>query len=85
MSIVGSMLAAPASVLKGQQAIAEYRGDTVRLSLSVIAERSGRIGEVIRVTNPDSRKTFLAEVTGEGRVLIESGSRAPSPATGDKE
>jgi flagella basal body P-ring formation protein FlgA len=83
--IAGSMLAAPASVLKGQQAIAEYRGDTVRLSLPVIAERSGRIGEVIRVTNPDSRKTFLAEVTGEGRVLIENGSRAPSPATGDKE
>jgi flagella basal body P-ring formation protein FlgA len=82
--IVGAMLAERASVLKGEQAIAEYRGDAVWLSLPVVAERSGRIGEVIRVLNPESHKTLLAQVIGEGRVLIESGSRAASQTTGDK-
>jgi flagella basal body P-ring formation protein FlgA len=80
--IVRGMLAPPASVLKGEQAIAEYRGDAVWLSLPVIAERNGRIGEVIRVINPETHKSFLAQVTGEGKVLIESGSRAPSPTAG---
>ena len=70
------MLAAPAAVLKGEQAIAEYHDGAVWLSLPVIAERNGRIGEVIRVRNPASHKMLLAQVIGEGRVLIESGSRA---------
>jgi flagella basal body P-ring formation protein FlgA len=83
-AIAGTMLAPPASVLKGEQAIAEYRGDAVWLSLPVIAERNGRIGEVIRVLNPESHKMLLAQVIGEGKVLIESGSRAASLTTGDK-
>jgi flagella basal body P-ring formation protein FlgA len=83
--IVRGMLAPPASVLKGEQATAEYRGDTVSLSLAVIAQCNGRIGDVIRVLNPESHKTFLAQVTGEGKVLIEGGSRAPSLTTGDKQ
>jgi flagella basal body P-ring formation protein FlgA len=82
--IVRSMLAPPASVLKGEQAIAEYHGDAVWLSLPVIAERNGRIGDVIRVLNPETHKTFLAQVTGEGQVLIESASRAASLIAGDK-
>jgi flagella basal body P-ring formation protein FlgA len=82
--IVGAMLAAPASVLKGEQAVAEYRGDAVWLSLPVIPERNGRIGEVIRVLNPQSHKTLLAQVIGEGKVLIESGSRAAALTTGDQ-
>ena len=79
--IVRGMLAPPASVLKGEQAIAEYHGDAVWLSLPVIAERNGRIGEVIRVTNPETHKSFLAQVTGEGKVLIEGASRAPALTT----
>jgi len=82
--IVRAMLLPPASVLKGEQAQAEYRGDAVRLSLPVIAERNGRIGEVIRVLNPETHKTFLAQVTGEGKVLIESAYSAPSPFAGDQ-
>lgn len=81
-AIVRGMLAPPAAVLKGGQAIAEYHGNAVFLSLPVIAERSGRIGDVIRVINPETHKTFFAQVTGDGKVLIESGSRALSPATG---
>jgi flagella basal body P-ring formation protein FlgA len=87
--IARTMLALPASVLKGETAVAEYHNDAVRLSLSVIAERSGRIGEVIRVLNPDTHKTFFAQVTGEGKVLIESGSRpqslTPSLPIGDQQ
>jgi len=86
--IVRAMLAPPASVLKGETAIAEYHNEAVRLSLSVIAERNGRIGEVIRVLNPDTHKTFFAQVTGEGKVMIESGSRpqalTPSLPPGDQ-
>jgi flagella basal body P-ring formation protein FlgA len=81
--VVRAMLVAPASVIKGEPAIAEYRGDAVWLTLSVVAERNGRIGDVIRVLNPDTHKTFFAQVTGEGKVLIESGSR-PSSTPGDQ-
>jgi len=74
MPIVPAMLAPRASVLKGDQAVAEYRDDSVTVSLPVIAERSGRIGEIIPVRNPSSQKTVFARVTGERRVLIDEGS-----------
>jgi flagella basal body P-ring formation protein FlgA len=85
MPITRAMLAAPASVLKGEQAVAVYRDDAVWLTLPVIAERSGRIGEVIPVRNPVSHKLLLAQVTGEGKVLIEEASRPTSLTTGDKQ
>jgi flagella basal body P-ring formation protein FlgA len=71
MAIVSGMVAPPAAVLKGEQATAEYHGDAVWLSLPVIIERSGRIGEVIPVLNPVSHKVLLAQVTGQGKVSIE--------------
>lgn len=69
--ILPVMLTAPAAVKKGEQATAEYHGGAVRLSLSVIVQRNGRVGEVIPVQNPSSHKTLLAEVTGEGKVSIK--------------
>jgi flagella basal body P-ring formation protein FlgA len=71
MAIVSGMVAPPAAVLKGEQATAEYHGDAVWLSLPVIIERSGRVGEVIPVLNPVSHKVLLAQVTGQGKVSIE--------------
>jgi flagella basal body P-ring formation protein FlgA len=73
--VLRTMLATPASVLKGEQAIAEYRSGGVMLSLPVIVQRNGRIGEIIQVLNPTSHKTLLAQVIGEGRVTIEGASR----------
>jgi len=78
LPIVRSMVAPPASVLKGEQALAEYHGDGVWLSLPVIAERSGRIGETIPVRNPVSHKILFAHVMGEGKVSIDGVSGAPS-------
>lgn len=69
--VLRSMLAAPASVLKGDQAVAVYRDDAVWLSLPVIAERNGRIGEIIPVRNPSSQKVLFGRVTGDGKVLID--------------
>jgi flagella basal body P-ring formation protein FlgA len=68
--VVRTMLAPPASILKGEQAVAEYQGDAIHLSLPVIAERNGRIGEVIPVRNPATHKVLQGRVTGEGRVSI---------------
>jgi len=82
MPILPSMLAAPASILKGEQAIAMYRDEAVSLTLPVIAEKNGRIGEVIAVRNPVSHKVLFGLVVGEGKVLVESASRAASPANG---
>lgn len=76
--VVRGMLAAPAAVVKGEQATAEYHSDAVWLSLPVIVERSGRIGEVIPVQNPVSHKILLAQVTGAGKVSIEVASGTPS-------
>jgi flagella basal body P-ring formation protein FlgA len=72
--VVPAMLAAPASILKGEQAIAEYQGDAIHLSLPVIAERNGRVGEIIPVRNLASRKVMQARVTGERRVSINDSS-----------
>jgi flagella basal body P-ring formation protein FlgA len=83
--VIGAMLAPPAAVLKGEQATAEYHGDAVWLSLPVIVERSGRIGEVIPVRNPVSHKILLAQVTGQGKVSIEGASGIPSLASGDNQ
>jgi flagella basal body P-ring formation protein FlgA len=69
--IIPAMLAAPAVVLKGEQAVAEYHEGAVRLSLPVIAERNGRIGELIPVRNPASQKTLFGHVIAERRVSIE--------------
>jgi flagella basal body P-ring formation protein FlgA len=83
--ITGVMLALPASVLKGEQAVAQYRDDQVSLTLPVIVERNGRIGDVIPVSNPVSHKILLAQVVGQGKVVIEGASRAAVPANGDKQ
>jgi flagella basal body P-ring formation protein FlgA len=84
MPITGGMLALPAAVLKGEQAIAMYQDDGVSLTLPVIAERSGRIGEVIAVRNPVSHKVLFALVISEGKVLVAAASRAAS-ANGGKQ
>jgi len=84
LPIARGMLAPPAAVLKGEQATAEYHGSAVWLSLPVIVERSGRIGETIPVRNPVSHKILLAQVTGQGKVSIEGVSGTPFPASGDK-
>jgi flagella basal body P-ring formation protein FlgA len=68
--ILPMMLASPASVVKGEPATALYRDGAVQLSLPVIPEKSGRIGELIPVQNPVTHKTLLAQVVGEGKVLI---------------
>jgi flagella basal body P-ring formation protein FlgA len=85
LPIVRGMLAPPAAVLKGEQATAEYHGNAVWLSLPVIAERSGRIGETIPVRNPVSHKILLAQVIGQGKVSIEGVSGTASAAGGDKQ
>jgi len=83
--LVPAMLAAPAAVLKGDQAVAEYHDDALRLSLPVIAERSGRIGEIIPVRNPTSHKELFARVTGEGKVTLEGGSLSSTSSSKDKQ
>jgi flagella basal body P-ring formation protein FlgA len=65
------LLAPPAAVHRGQEATAEYRSGGVHLSLTVIAERNGRIGELIPVLNPSSHKIFQARVAGIGTVAVE--------------
>ena len=82
--IMSSMLAVPASVLKGEQAVAQYRDDQVSLTLPVIVERTGRIGDTIPVRNPISHKILFAQVIGQGKVVIEGASRAASLTDGDK-
>lgn len=70
-TVLRSMLAAPAAVLKGDQAVAVYRDNAVWLTLPVIAERNGRIGEIIPVRNPSSQKVLFGRVTSDGKVLID--------------
>lgn len=64
-------LVQPPAVHKGDDVIAEYRTAAVRLTLSVVAERNGRVGETIPVLNPSSHKVFQARVAGPGTVAVD--------------
>jgi flagella basal body P-ring formation protein FlgA len=69
-AILGQYIEAPKVVLKGDIVGVEVRSGGTRLRLDGTAETSGNMGQVIRVRNTQSGRTFTARVVGPGAVLV---------------
>jgi flagella basal body P-ring formation protein FlgA len=69
--ITPEMLVEPVLVAKGSPVVAEYLSGTIQLRVPAIAERAGRMGDVIAVRNRSSQKILAARVSGQGRVTVD--------------
>jgi flagella basal body P-ring formation protein FlgA len=76
-AITQDLLVEPMVIAKGAPLIAEYISGRIRLKIPVVAERAGRMGEMISVRNPSSQKVFAARVRGEGIVVVEENQIKP--------
>jgi flagella basal body P-ring formation protein FlgA len=63
-------LIAPSIVATGQMIDIRVLGGTTQLRTSAIAERGGKLGEIILVKNDQSGKRFRAKVTGPGQAVV---------------
>lgn len=72
--VTGDMLSVVPAVKSGQQVRVRVSVDgIVAYGLAVAAEQ-GRVGEVIKVVNPDSKRTLSGRVTAPGEVEVLHGS-----------
>jgi len=60
----------PVVIKRGKIVIAEVTGRGFRITATVKAMDSGRVGDVVRLTNLDSRKTLTGEVVDENTVRV---------------
>jgi hypothetical protein len=52
----------------GKAAVLVIEGDYIRMTMPVLCLQSGGLGQRVRVLSKDTKKTFLARVTGPGVV-----------------
>lgn len=71
-------LAPPELVLRGESVTIVFETPGVSLSLTGIANESGRLGSTIAVLNPTSKKVLQAVVVAPGRVAVGP-VRSPAP------
>ncbi len=69
-AIRADWLAAAPEVLRGDKVVVEVHSGGAYLKFEAVAEASGSVGQVIPITNPDSKKRFSAKVEGKGRVVV---------------
>ena len=67
------VLSVPWSVRSGQQVRLRAVVDGIEAHGMAVATENGRIGTVIRVVNPDSRRTLVGRVVGLGQVEVMHG------------
>ncbi len=60
----------PVVMKRGKIVTAEVRGRSFRITAMVKAMDNGRVGDVVRLTNLDSRKTLTGEVIDENTVRV---------------
>ena len=68
------VLAVQYSVRSGQQVRLRVVAAGIEASGIGVAAESGRIGTVIRVVNPDSKRTLMGRIVGQGVVEVLHGS-----------
>ena len=78
--ILISDLGSPIIVLKGTPLLLEMSGPGLQVTAQGIAAEPGGIGDRIKVTNPYSRATIDAEITGSGRARVLPGAPTASTA-----
>jgi hypothetical protein len=55
-------------VRSGKAAVLVFEGDLIRMTLPVLCLQNGGRGQRVRVVNKETKKTYLARVTGPGIV-----------------
>ena len=70
--------APPDLVRRGEAVAIVFETGGVSLTLTGIANETGRLGAVVTVTNPTSKKVLQGTVAGPGRVSVGP-NRAPQP------
>lgn len=68
-------------VERGQNVMIIYRSNNLTLTMRGTANESGVRGQVIAVTNPQSKRVLQATVSGQGQVTVEAPSVGPVAAT----
>ena len=58
----------------GKSAIMVFEGNNMRMSLPVVCLQDGGRGQRVRVMNKDTKKIYVARVSGEGQVLAGWGN-----------
>jgi len=66
-------LTAAQAVQRGDRVLVEVHSGGAYLKLEAIAEASGGVGQIIPITNPDSKRRFPARVEGKDRVSVGKG------------
>ena len=64
------LVSRPNDVHAGDLVDIEVRSGAARLLFTARAESGGRNGETILIRNPQSNKTFPAQITGKGRAIV---------------
>jgi flagella basal body P-ring formation protein FlgA len=72
--LTGSIVAAVPLVKSGQEVSLRARVGGIEARTLGIATQNGRVGDVIRVVNTDSRRTVVGRVTASGEVEVVHGS-----------
>ncbi|MCC5978803.1 MAG: flagellar basal body P-ring formation protein FlgA [Salinarimonas sp.] len=66
---------------RGQNVMIIYRSRNLTLTMRGTANESGTRGQVIAVTNPQSKRVLQATVSGQGQVTVDAPSFGPVAAT----
>jgi flagella basal body P-ring formation protein FlgA len=72
--LTSDVLTVPPSVRSGQQVRLRAVVDGIVAHGVAIATENGRLGAVVRVVNPDSKRTIVGRVVGRGEVEVIHGS-----------
>jgi flagella basal body P-ring formation protein FlgA len=70
----GRVARIPPAVRSGDQVAVRVVSGAVEVRALAVAQQSGRIGDVIRVINPSSRRPLRARVVGKAQVEVVHGS-----------
>lgn len=68
-------------VERGQNVMIIYRSRNLTLTMRGTANEAGARGQVIAVTNPQSKRVLQATVSGQGQVTVDAPSVGPVAAT----
>jgi flagella basal body P-ring formation protein FlgA len=72
--LTSQMTKAAPPVRSGQRVVLRARVGGAEASAVGIATQSGGVGDVVRVVNPDSRRTVFGRVVGPGEIEVVHGS-----------